>query len=136
MIFGAPFISMNYCIGYLFKKSDSAFKYSVIVMAVIAFIPVLVGGIVTYFHSNYYDPTDLIDTVAYISPPYLLVQVVSSIMGNVTNGQQPQPDEDTSTFHKIFPQLLGMVIQVPVFMTLAIFIDYKFTNSFKGTDSS
>jgi hypothetical protein len=56
-------------------------------------------------------------------------------MGDVTNGQQPA-DEDTSTFHKVFPQLLGMVIQVPVFMTLAIFIDYKATNSFKGTDSS
>jgi len=55
-------------------------------------------------------------------------------MDNSINGQQP--DEDTSTFHKIFPQLLGMVIQVPVFMTLAIFIDYKVTNGFKGTDSS
>lgn len=134
LVFGAPFISINYCIGYLFKKSDSAFKYSVIVMMAVALLPVIVGGIVAFIDSSY-NPEGLINTVAYVSPPYLLVQVVSTIMSNTT-GQYPQPEDTTSTFDKIFPQLLAMVIQVPVFMTLAIFIDYKVTNSFKGTDSS
>lgn len=81
MMFGAPFISINYCVGYLFKKADSAFKYGVIVMLIIYGFPYIVGIIVGFINSNT-NITPLINYCSYLSPPALLMQEVSLLMGS------------------------------------------------------
>ena len=83
MMFGAPFIAICYCVGYLFNKADSAFKYSVIVMLGIYGFPYLVGAIYGFITSD--DGTNsviLVDTCSYISPPALLMQSMALLMGS------------------------------------------------------
>ena len=46
LLFGAPFISLNYVIGFLFKRADSSFKYSVICTVINYAIPLLTGALV------------------------------------------------------------------------------------------
>jgi hypothetical protein len=73
MLFGAPFIAINYVAGYLFKKADTAFKYSAIIMIVIFALPYLAGAIYAWlFSPSGKDVENLIKIVSYISPPALL----------------------------------------------------------------
>lgn len=104
MLFGAPFICINYVAGYLFKKADNAFKYIIIVMLIIYLLPYLVGGIYAWITGN--DASGLINAVSYISPPALLMQSVQGIMGQSFTGND---DDSESLFLRIRPQLIAMV---------------------------
>jgi len=82
MMFGAPFIAICYCVGYLFNKADSAFKYSVIVMLGIYGFPYLVGAIYLFISSDGTGYVILVDICSYISPPALLMQSMALLMGS------------------------------------------------------
>lgn len=79
MLFGAPFISINYVSGYFFKTADTAFRYNTILMIAIYVLPFLLGAIATWINLVK-DPNTVIDVVVYVSPPALLFQTIQGIM--------------------------------------------------------
>ena len=121
-LFGYGFIALSYLVGFIFQKSESAFKYTFVVFLLMYAVPT---GL------KYTLKIDALNEVFnYIFPMSNMANMMGLILAPEYDASLPRGTDWSSIWH----YYLIFVVQSMFYISICIVIDTKMVNNFRGED--